>query len=378
MNRFDKCKEYFLKIRSLTAVGISNLISNAISGLFWIYLASLLGTEGYGELGYSLAIMGTLGGVASFGAVNTLMVYVSKGVKIQATIFFIVLISGTVVGITSYVFFQNEAISLYPLGVVIFSVVIFDLAGKKSFGNYGKYMVLQRVLMVSLSLILYQYNGINGIILGYSLSFFPFSVLMYQGFKESKIDFSILKDKMNFIINNYVKHILTIINFNIDKLIIFPFFGAAVLGPYQLGFQIYVLAMMLPNVVIQYTLPHDAVGTKNVKLKKYTIITSSIITIVAIFLSPIIIPQFLPKFEESIQVIQIMSLAFVPQALSILYSSELLGSERTRIVLIGTIMSITILSVGILLFGEMYGLFGITISFVIGKIVEVLFLHIKK
>lgn len=378
MTKFDKYKEYFLQVKSLTAVGVSNLVSNAISGLFWIYLASLLGTEGYGELGYIIAIMGTLGGIASIGTANTLMVYVSKGIKIQATFFLIILVSGLTVGIVSFFLFQNEAIAIYPLGYVIFSAVIFDLAGKKLFSTYGKYMISQRVLMVILSLLLYQYFSINGIVLGYALSFFPFSVLMYQSFKESKIDFSILKGRMGFIINNYVKHVLSIINLNIDKLMIFPLFGASILGPYQLGFQIYVLAMLLPNVVIQYTLPHDAVGTKNVKLKKYTVITSSIITVLAILLSPFFISQFLPEFEESIQVIQIMSLAFVPQSLSILYSSELLGSEKSKIVLFGTVIAIIILSMGILLFGEKYGLYGITISFVVGKIAEFFFLYIKK
>lgn len=378
MKIYDKYKEYFLRMKNLTAVGLSNLIANGISGLFWIYLASLLGTEEYGELGYLLAIIGILGGISSFGVANTLMVYVSKGEKIQATIFFIILISSVVVGILSYIIFKNEAIGIYPLGYVIFTAIIFDLLGKKCFVNYGKYMILQRVFMVCLSLFLYQYNGINGIILGYALSFFPFGLLMYQGFKESKIDFSVLKGKMGFITNNYAKHVLSLINLNIDKIIIFPLFGASVLGPYQLGFQIYVLAILLPNIIIQYTLPHDAVDIKNEKLKKYTIIICIIITIITIALSPIIIPQFLPKFYDSIQIIQIMSLALVPQTLSILYSSELLGSGRSKLVLIGTIISIMILTGGILLLGEKYGIFGITISFVVSKIAEFVFLHIKK
>ena len=179
MSPFDNLKEYFLQAKNLTAVGISNVIANGISGIFWIYLASLLGVEGYGELGYLLAIMGTIGSLASFGTINTLIVYVSKGEKIQATIFFIVLISATIIGIISYFVFQNEAIAIYPLGYVIFSSVLFDLLGRKSFVNYGKYMIIQRVIMVSLALLLYQQYGINGIVLGYSLSFFPFIFLQY-------------------------------------------------------------------------------------------------------------------------------------------------------------------------------------------------------
>ena len=378
MSPFDNLKEYFLQAKNLTAVGISNVIANGISGIFWIYLASLLGVEGYGELGYLLAIMGTIGSLASFGTINTLIVYVSKGEKIQATIFFIVLISATIIGIISYFVFQNEAIAIYPLGYVIFSSVLFDLLGRKSFVNYGKYMIVQRVIMVSLALLLYQQYGINGIVLGYSLSFFPFIFLMYRGFKESKIDFSILRGKTVFITNNYVTHVLKIIYLNIDKLMIFPLFGTMMLGPYQLGFQIFSISMLLPNIVIQYTLPHDAIGTKNIKLKKIAVIVCIIITVLAISTAPIIIPEIFPQFKESVQVVQIMSLALIPSSLSVLYSSELLGSERSKIVLFGGVIGITVIVIGIFTLGKYYGLVGLTASFVIAKIAEFLFLHIKK
>lgn len=378
MSPFDNLKEYFLQAKNLTAVGISNVIANGISGIFWIYLASLLGVEGYGELGYLLAIMGTIGSLASFGTINTLIVYVSKGEKIQATIFCIVLISATIIGIISYFVFQNEAIAIYPLGYVIFSSVLFDLLGRKSFVNYGKYMIVQRVIMVSLALLLYQQYGINGIVLGYSLSFFPFIFLMYRGFKESRIDFSILRGKTVFITNNYVTHVLKIIYLNIDKLMIFPLFGTMVLGPYQLGFQIFSIAMLLPNIVIQYTLPHDAIGAKNIKLKKIAIIVCIIITVFAILGAPIIIPEIFPEFKESVEVVQIMSLALIPSSLSVLYSSELLGSERSKIVLFGAIIGISVIVIGIFTLGKHYGLVGLTASFVIAKIAEFLFLHIKK
>lgn len=378
MSPFDNLKEYFLHAKNLTAVGISNVIANGISGIFWIYLASLLGVEGYGELGYLLAIMGTIGSLASFGTINTLIVYVSKGEKIQATIFFIVLISATIIGIISYFVFQNEAIAIYPLGYVIFSSVLFDLLGRKSFVNYGKYMIIQRVIMVSLALLLYQQYGINGIVLGYSLSFFPFIFLMYRGFKESRIDFSILRGKTIFITNNYVTHVLKIIYLNIDKLMIFPLFGSMVLGPYQLGFQIFSIAMLLPNIVIQYTLPHDAIGAKNIKLKKIAVIVCIIITVLAILGAPIIIPEIFPEFKESVEVVQIMSLALIPSSLSVLYSSELLGTERSRIVLFGAIIGISVIVIGIFTLGKHYGLVGLTASFVIAKIAEFLFLHIKK
>ena len=164
----------------------------------------------------------------------------------------------------------------------------------------------------------------------------------------------------------------------IDKLMIFPLFGSMVLGPYQLGFQIFSIAMLLPNIVIQYTLPHDAIGAKNIKLKKIAVIVCIIITVLAILGAPIIIPEIFPEFKESVEVVQIMSLALIPSSLSVLYSSELLGTERSRIVLFGAIIGISVIVIGIFTLGKHYGLVGLTASFVIAKIAEFLFLHIKK
>ncbi len=129
---------------------------------------------------------------------------------------------------------------------------------------------------------------------------------------------------------------------------------------------------------MQYTLPHNAVSTKNVKLKKFAISIISIITVLSITTAPIVLPEIFPEFDESIQVVQIMSLAFIPSSLSIVYSSQLLGTERSKIVLFGTIIGITIIITGILVLGKDYGLVGITTSFIIAKIAEFLFLHIKK
>ena len=79
-------------------------------------------------------------------------------------------------------------------------------------------------------------------------------------------------------------------------------FGALILGPYQLGFQIFIVLLIIPNIVTQYTLPHDATGIKNKSLKKYTMIISGIITGLVVILTPPLIPIFFPKYIESIEV----------------------------------------------------------------------------
>ena len=37
-------------------MAIANIVGNLISGLFWLYLANLLGAESYGEVSYFIGI----------------------------------------------------------------------------------------------------------------------------------------------------------------------------------------------------------------------------------------------------------------------------------------------------------------------------------
>jgi len=366
------------KSKNLTALGSSYIISNAISAIFWLFLASILDIEQYGELGYLLAIVGTVGAFGLIGSNNTLTVYVAKGVKIQATIFLTTLIAGATLSIGLLIFTQNILISFYPLALIIFSTVIFDLLGKKAFTNYGKYLVIQRILMVIFALIFLEIWGVSGIIFGYTLSLSVFVFLTYKAFQEGKIDFKLLKDRKNFILNSYGTHVLEVISINIDKLIIFPMFGALILGPYQLGFQIFVVLMILPNIVTQYTLPHDATGIRNKLLKKYTMIISGVITGLVVILSPQLIPILFPKYIESIEVIQIMGFALIPTALTMILTSELLGKENSKSVILSNIIGIIALIIGIITLGEIMGLLGLALSLVIGRILQCVILLIFK
>ena len=44
------------KFRDLSFYSVGTLVTNGIGGVFWLYMASLLGTEGYGEVSYLISI----------------------------------------------------------------------------------------------------------------------------------------------------------------------------------------------------------------------------------------------------------------------------------------------------------------------------------
>ncbi len=366
------------KLRDLTAVGTATIVSTGISGIFWLYLASLLGTEGYGQLSYLIAIAGTTSVLASLGSENTLIVYRAKAVTLQATIFCIVLISGLIASVALFFVTDNASMSFYPLGYIIFHLSIAELLGRKLYKNYSIVIIIQRISMVGLALLFYHFLGINGIILGYAISQYPYLVIVIRGFKESKINLKLLKPRLGFMMNNYFLDLLHTLGSYVDKLIIFPLFGAVILGNYALGYQILAITSLAPLIVYQYVLPHDATGQNNQKLKKLTIIITVFIVILTIILAPYVIPILFNEFDQSVEIVQIMSLNAIPGSFALMYKSEFLGKEKSKIVLIGSGLSLLTVILGVLILSTYLKIHGAALAIVLAAVVEAIYYYLMK
>ena len=92
---WDKIRNFSGK-KDLASIGVANIVSSGISGLFWFYLAALIGTENYGELSYLLAIVGIITTVASIGSGYTTIVYTAKNINILPATFIITLIGSSI------------------------------------------------------------------------------------------------------------------------------------------------------------------------------------------------------------------------------------------------------------------------------------------
>jgi len=182
----------------------SLLVSNAISGIFWLYIAKLLGTEFYGELSYYIAIASIASVISTLGATNMITTYTAKGVKIQPPLFLIVISSSVITSIIVFFIFYNVGVSLFVVTSVIFGLTTNELLGFKLFKKYSFYLISQKILVVGLGIGLYYIIGFDGIILGISLSFIPSMIRLYQVFRKSKMDFSVLKSRGGFMINSYM------------------------------------------------------------------------------------------------------------------------------------------------------------------------------
>ena len=369
-NFFRKITALFVRFKDLTVIGASNIIVSAIGGLFWIVLATLMDAEAYGEIGYYLSIASIVGVSATLGASNTIMVYTAKGEKIQKSFLYLVGTSGIISSIIIFLLLQNLGVSIFVLGYVIFQLIISETLGKKLYIKYSKIIITQRVLMVGLALALFFGIGVDGVIIGIGLSFLPFSIIIYKNFNESKFSWLQLKEKKKFIANSFTLDISKVFSSHIDKLIIAPIFGFAILGNYYLGIQIFNLLIMLPGAAYYYTLPQDASGRSNPKLKKALYAGSGILALLGIFSAPVLIPYLFPKFLDAIVVIQILSIAIVPRTITFMHTSEFMGNEKVRTVVIGSMIFIAIQIPLIFILGDLYGILGIATSLVLATVAE--------
>ena len=371
-------KNKFEKLKGLAQIGVSSILATGVSGIFWFYMASLLGVENYGELSYFIAIASIASAISMLGAGSTLVVYTAKGIKIQSTIFSIVLIVGIISSIVVFLILFNLGASLYVIGSVMFALAISELLGRKMYKEYSMYILGQRVIQVILAVVLFYMIGPSGVLLGFALSFLPYSLRLYKGFKETKIDFPLLKSKSRFMMNNYITDISRSLSTSTDKLIIAPLFGFAILGNYHLGIQFFTLLGIVPVVVLRYILPRDARGQSNKKLKKLTILFSIILAVIPILTAPVFIPVLFPQFEEAVLIMQIVSIAIIPKTISYMYTSEFLAQEKNKFVVIGAGIYLTIQITLILLLGGLYSIIGIAIALVVAQISETLFLAFYK
>jgi len=377
-NIWNKIKELFSKTRDLQYVGTANIVTKAIAGLFWFYVATLMAVEAYGEISYFIAIATMATRLSLFGSSQTIIVYTAKKIAIQPPVFFITLILGTISFIVLYFIFNDFTVSIYAIGALIFDLGIASLLGARLYKNYLYYFITQKILAVILALGLFFILGPNGIILGIGLSFLVLIPRIIKGFSNTKLDFSIMRTKFGFMINSYSMSIEKIFSGQIDKIIIVPLLGFVALGNFHLGFQFLGLLLILPAIVYTYTLPRDASGIPTKRLKIIMIVCSVIFAILGILIAPIILPIFFPKFEEVVEVIQILSIYIIPNSISTAFVSHYLGKEKSKVVLIGQSISVGIYLLGIFTLGEIYGINGVAVSFVISGIVQTIYYLLMK
>ena len=365
-------KEKIFGHKDLVSIGSANLLGNGISAIFWFSLASLINPEEYGQIHYFLAIAGMAQLLSLISTTNALQVYVAKNIKIHSTLFFISIIAGIVSSLVVFLFFSRTDTSLLVLGYIIFELSNGFLLGKKLFSNYAKFFLTQKILTVIFGLGLYFTFGVDGIIFGLVLSYVPYIWILVNEFRNTRIDFSLLKPRKGFLINNYGINISGAVGGQMDKLIIAPILGLELLGNYSLAMQFAVILMLLPTTVFKYLLTQDSSGKNTKNLKKNTIFASVGLATFGIVILPMIIPILFPNYIDTVIAIQIISVAIIPGTIGIFYDSKLLSIEKSKFLVIGKGIGVFTMISGFVILGPIYGIIGLAVTLVVSSCLQTL------
>ena len=359
-----------LGIKNISIIGVGSILATIISGVFWLFLARIMGEENYGELGFLIGVGSISTAIAVWGSDKALTVFTAKNINIQPPIYLISFITTGLTAIILYLLLDSVGLSVFVIGAVIFNLTIAEILGRKQYKKYTKIILTQKILFVALGILLYYIIGHHGILLGFGLSGIPFIYKIIQTLKENKIDFKILKEKKEFITNNYIADLIYQFGGQIDKILIGPIFGFALLGNYYFGIQILNLLSMVPEIVVKYTLPEDSTGSSTNMIKILTILISVFLALVGIFIIPILVKEFFIEFKDSLEFLPIISLAIIPTTISSMYVSKFLGNEQSRIIIIGETIGILIFVPGIIILGELIGIKGLAVIFVLTEIIK--------
>ena len=73
------------KIFEVSTIGLTDIIGTGIAAIFWLYIASEVGPESYGEITFLISIASIISGISLFGSNDTILVLVSKKKRHSST-----------------------------------------------------------------------------------------------------------------------------------------------------------------------------------------------------------------------------------------------------------------------------------------------------
>ena len=361
-------------IKGILSLSVGDYGGAIIVSAFWFLLAFLISPEEYGEIHYFIGIAGLAFSISLLTTQETIVVYTAKNVKLAPTLFLISLIAGGIAAVVITALFSRIDSSFLLLGFIVNDLAIGYIVGKKLFTKYPKYFLLQKSLTFVLGISFFYLFGVEGIIFAIALSYGHFLFIIAKVFRTSSIDFSLLKKHRGFIGNNYFMNVSGAVRSHIDKIIIVPLIGFEILGNYALALQIYAVLMIFSNIIYRYALPHDASGTSTRKIKLIGLSYAVGVSMLGFTILPMIVPQIFEKFNDIGPAIQIISLAIIPTTIGLFYTSQILGREKSSVILASRILgSISIIAMLVVL-APLYGMVGAASAFVLSALVGCVFL----
>lgn len=354
-------------------VTFANLFSTAFAGIFWIFLASILAVENYGSIYFDMAIPSILGAISLVGLPTTVIMLTAKGnntFKFQANL--LVLITSICFSIP--LFFIHWTLGAFLITNNFFQMATSQILGEKSYKEYSILIIGSRITQITFSLLFYEWIGQHGILVGYVLGFILFSYRYFLNIKFKKLELSQIKQHWHYISHVFGIQVSGAMYSFSDKVLIGFLYGFSNLGLYTLGSQFLNALGFLPSGLSAYLLPEESSGSNTKKIRRLGLILSAIFTVIAFFSIPFVVNTFLPEYVESIPLAVVMVLSLFPITVISIFNSQLLGNGKSKPPLIGMIIYVILQLIGIVIFGELFGILGLAISIVVANSIQAIYL----
>lgn len=367
---------FIKKEKGLTYTTIGNIGSALLGAFFWFILASILKVNEYGEINYYISLASIPSAICLFGLNTTVTTYLAKGEKeIVYEANSITFISSLFLALFLIPF--QLCLSLIIISMIFYGMTLAEILGRKLYNEYAFISLINKLIQIFLSILLYFKFGLIGILIGYFLGYFLLSYRYLKSLIKFTLKINNLKRKLNFIIHSYGLSLIGSFSNFLDKVIIGAVFGFYILGLYQLGYQFLMFLGIIPGSLYTYLLPEESSGEDKKEVKIVGLILSIIIAIIIFLFSPLIINVFFPNFIKSIQLVQIMSLSVIPATITSISNARLFGKEKSKHTLIGGVIYLLFLIIGILLLGRILNIIGLAFSIIFAQIAQAIYLWRK-
>ena len=360
-------------LRNISFVTIGNAVSTGLQAIFYLAIATILEPELFGEMSFIIAIAGTFSLFSRFGLSQSVTVFqAKKNVTLSNQINVLAAITSGAASIV--LLFINEYAAILCLGLSFFVMNQHNIWGLKKYKRGMFYAITKALLILAVSIPLFYVFEIPGILIGLAISNFIASFDFMKSFRKIK-SFNLVKQNFNVIIHNFGVDVSSNLPRIVDKVLIAPLFGFFFVGIYQFNMQILFGLEILPIVLHTFLLSEESSGKVHKKIISLVVIGTVLLTIISIFLAPIVIESWFPKFSEGIFPLQILIISLIPLSFTAIFSAKLQAKESTKVGLTAIIRIGSLLGL-ITLLGNLYGLLGLSLAVLLSICVNTVFLGI--
>jgi len=348
------------------------VVATGLSAIFYLVFAAFLQPDAYGELVYIIAIANTFAVISRFGLNFTVEVNQAKKNSELANqlnmLAFILILGGSIV-----LLFIDPLLSLLAFVQSFFVMEQFNLLGQNQYKKFRNLTIIRSIFLVIITLVLFQFWGIPGIILGMSIANFVSTYNFVRRLKRGTLSLNRIRNHYKVILHNFGVASSDSLNRSLDKLVIVPVLGFALVGIYQFNFQILAGLEVLPLAIHSFFLAEESGGKRNSKLGYFLILASILLVAIVFFVADPLVQWLFPHYSEGITSLKIMSIAIVPLTIGAILNAKLQAKESTQIGY-SAIIRITSLLLLLVILGNSLGLLGLSLAVLISTILNTGFL----